>query len=104
MCVSHEFDLGEVEIDFITFVPLGANRKKYFLVKEDRLLKEDILKSILEENIATNAEVKVARQIAKELKDQQVLKGVRGKGRRAAQPPGSFSWIIPVDKFYCHGV
>jgi len=40
--------LGEVEIDFISFVPRGANRKKYFLVKEDRLLKEDILKSILE--------------------------------------------------------
>ena len=67
-------------------------------------MKEDILKSILEENIATNAEAKVARQIAKELKDQQVLKGVRGKGRRAAQPPGSFSRIIPDDKFYCQGV
>jgi hypothetical protein len=37
-----------VEIDFISFVPRGANRKKYFLVKEDRALKEDILKSILE--------------------------------------------------------
>src|SRR5512137_506173 len=48
MCVSQEFDLGEVEIDFISFVPRGANRKKYFLVKEDRALKEDILKSILE--------------------------------------------------------
>jgi hypothetical protein len=46
--VSQEFDLGEVEIDFISFVPRGANRKKYFLVKEDRALKEDILKSILE--------------------------------------------------------
>jgi hypothetical protein len=46
--VSQEFDLGEVEIDFISFVPRGANRKKYFLVKEDRQLKEDILKSILE--------------------------------------------------------
>ncbi|MGB7571373.1 MAG: hypothetical protein WBL87_06430 [Methanothrix sp.] len=43
-----EFDLGEVEIDFISFVPRGANRKKYFLVKEDRSLKDDILKSILE--------------------------------------------------------
>jgi len=43
-----EFDLGEVEIDFISFVPRGANRKKYFLVKEDRALKDDILKSILE--------------------------------------------------------
>jgi hypothetical protein len=46
--VSQEFDLGEVEIDFISFVLRGANRKKYFLVKEDRQLKEDILKSILE--------------------------------------------------------
>ena len=46
--MSQEFDLGEVEIDFISFVPRGANRKKYFLVKEDRALKEDILKSILE--------------------------------------------------------
>jgi len=46
--VSQEFDLGEVEIDFISFVPRGANRKKYFLVKEDEQLKEDILKSILE--------------------------------------------------------
>lgn len=34
--MSQEFDLGEVEIDFISFVPRGANRKKYFLVKEDR--------------------------------------------------------------------
>jgi len=34
--VSHEFDLAEVEIDFISFVPRGANRKKYLLVKEDR--------------------------------------------------------------------
>ena len=40
--------MGEVEIDFISFVPRGANRKKYFLVKEDRALKDDILKSILE--------------------------------------------------------
>jgi len=45
---QREFDLGEVEIDFISFVPRGANRKKYFLVKEDRALKDDILKSILE--------------------------------------------------------
>lgn len=48
MCVSQEFGLGEVEIDFTSFVPRGANRKKYFLVKEDRALKDDILKSILE--------------------------------------------------------
>jgi hypothetical protein len=46
--VSQEFDLGEVEIDFISFVPRGANRKKYFLVKEDRQLKKDIIKTILE--------------------------------------------------------
>ena len=48
MCVSQEFDLGEVEIDFSSFVPREANRKKYFLVKEDRAWKNDILKSILE--------------------------------------------------------
>ena len=46
--MSHEFDLAEVEIDFISFVPRGANRKKCFLVKEYRALKDDILKSILE--------------------------------------------------------
>ena len=46
--MSQESDLGEVEIDFISFVPRGANRKKYFLLKEDRALKDDILKSILE--------------------------------------------------------
>jgi len=46
--VSQEFNLGEVEVDFISFVPRGANRKKYFIVKEDRELKEDILKAILE--------------------------------------------------------
>jgi len=34
--VSQEFDLGEVEIDFISFVPRRANRKKYLLVKEER--------------------------------------------------------------------
>ncbi len=48
MCVSQEFDLGKVKIDFISFVPRGMNRKKYFLVKEDRQLKDDILKAILE--------------------------------------------------------
>lgn len=46
--MSQEFDLREVKIDFISFVPRGANRKKYFLVKEDRQLKDDILKAILE--------------------------------------------------------
>jgi hypothetical protein len=46
--MSQEFDLGEMEIDFISFVPRGANRKKCFLVKENRALKDDILKSILE--------------------------------------------------------
>ena len=40
--------MGEVEIDSISFVPRGANRKKYFLVKEDRQFKEDNLKSNLE--------------------------------------------------------
>jgi hypothetical protein len=46
--VFQEFDLGEVGVDLVTFVPRGANRKKYFIVKEDRELKEDILKAILE--------------------------------------------------------
>jgi hypothetical protein len=63
-----------------------------------------VVKQLLEENTATKAEAKVARQIAKELKDQQVLKEVRGQGKRAAQPPGSFSRIIPDNKFYCPGV
>ena len=40
--------MGEVEIDFMSSVPRGANRKKYFLVKEDGASKDDILKSILE--------------------------------------------------------
>jgi hypothetical protein len=47
LCVSQEFNLGEEEMDFISFVPRGANLKEYFLVREDRSLKEDILKSIL---------------------------------------------------------
>ena len=55
--MSQEFDLGEVEIDFISFVPRGANRKKYFLVKEDRALKDDILKSILETDEGTISRV-----------------------------------------------
>ncbi|NPV63664.1 MAG: hypothetical protein HPY61_13755 [Methanotrichaceae archaeon] len=46
--MSREFDLREVKVDFISFVPRGANRKKYFLVKEDRQLKDDIIKAILE--------------------------------------------------------
>ena len=49
--------MGEVEIDFISFVPRGANRKKYFLVKEDRALKDDILKSILETDEGTISRV-----------------------------------------------
>jgi hypothetical protein len=43
-----EFDLNEAKARFIAFVPKGANKKQYFLVKEDRQLKEDILKAILE--------------------------------------------------------
>ena len=42
-----EFDLSEAKARFIAFVP-RANKKQYFLVKEDRQLKEDILKAILE--------------------------------------------------------
>ncbi|VVB63285.1 Uncharacterised protein [uncultured archaeon] len=45
--VSDEFDLHSVVAEFISFVPSGANRKQYLLVKEDRM-KEDILKAILE--------------------------------------------------------
>ena len=29
MCVYQEFDLGEVEIDFVSFVFCGANRKRW---------------------------------------------------------------------------
>lgn len=45
--VLDEFDLHSVEAKFISFVPRGANKKEYLLVKEDRM-KEDILKAILE--------------------------------------------------------
>jgi hypothetical protein len=69
--VSQEFDLGEVEIDFISFDLLGANRKKYFLVKEDRQLKEDSLKSILETDEDEAAGVpEAAAKLLKAYKDE----------------------------------
>ena len=45
--MSEEFDLRKVVAEFISFVPRGANKKEYLLVKEDRM-KDDILKAILE--------------------------------------------------------
>ena len=67
----HEFDLGEVEIDFILFVPHGASQKKYFIVKEDRELKEDILKAILETDEGEAAEVLgSAAKLLKAYKDE----------------------------------
>jgi len=42
---SQEYDLLESKADFISFVPRGANKKQFLVVKE---LKEDILKTILE--------------------------------------------------------
>jgi hypothetical protein len=77
--VSQEFDLDEVEIDFISFVPRGANRKKYFLVKEDRQLKEDILKSILKTD-----EGEVSR-IVKEARLEGGAAGVLAVGDRIAR-------------------
>ncbi len=73
--VSQEFDLGEVEIDFILFVPRGANRKKYFLVKEDRSLKQDILKSIAGGEHCHQGRGESSQADCQELKDQQVPKG-----------------------------
>jgi hypothetical protein len=42
---SQEYDLLESKADFISFVPRGANKKQFLVVKE---LKEDIVKTILE--------------------------------------------------------
>jgi hypothetical protein len=41
-----EYDLHDVEVQFISFVPRGANKKQFLVVKED--MKEDIVKTILE--------------------------------------------------------
>jgi hypothetical protein len=40
-----EYDLHDVEVQFISFVPRGANKKQFLVVKE---MKEDIVKTILE--------------------------------------------------------
>jgi hypothetical protein len=88
--VSHEVNLGEVEINLISLVPRGADRKQYFLVKSSPRWIQRLklfVEQLLEEDTATKIKAKVARQIAKELIDQQVPKGVRGQSRRAAQPP-----------------
>lgn len=45
--VSDVFDLTDVILEEVSFVPRGANMKEYLLVKEDRM-KDDILKAILE--------------------------------------------------------
>ena len=52
---SQEYDLLESEAKFISFVPRGANKKQFLVVKEIKELKEDIVKTILEtpdENLA----------------------------------------------------
>jgi hypothetical protein len=41
-----EYDLRDVEVQFISFVPRGANKKEYLAVVKE--LKEDIIKTILE--------------------------------------------------------
>jgi hypothetical protein len=43
-----EYDLRDVEVQFISFVPRGANKKQFLVVKEMKELKEDIVKTILE--------------------------------------------------------
>jgi hypothetical protein len=45
---SQEYDLLESEAEFISFVPRGANKKQFLVVKEMKELKEDIVKTILE--------------------------------------------------------
>lgn len=45
---SQEYDLLESEAEFISFVPRGANKKQFLVVKEMNELKEDIVKTILE--------------------------------------------------------
>jgi len=42
---SQEYDLLDSEAEFISFVPRGANKKQFLVVKE---MKEDIVKTILE--------------------------------------------------------
>lgn len=46
MSGPQEYDLRDVEVQFISFVPRGANKKQFLVVKED--MKEDIVRTILE--------------------------------------------------------
>lgn len=46
MSGPQEYDLRDVEVQFISFVPRGANKKQFLVVKED--VKEDIVRTILE--------------------------------------------------------
>lgn len=46
MSGPQEYDLHDVEAQFISFVPRGANKKQFLVVKED--VKEDIVRTILE--------------------------------------------------------
>ena len=46
MFEPREYDLRDVEVQFISFVPRGANKKEYLAVVKE--LKEDIVKTILE--------------------------------------------------------
>ena len=48
MSGSQEYDLLDSEAEFISFVPRGANKKQFLVVKEMKELKEDIVKTILE--------------------------------------------------------
>ena len=46
MSEPREYDLRDVEVQFISFVPRGANKKEYLAVVKE--MKEDIVKTILE--------------------------------------------------------
>jgi len=46
--VFPEFDLTDVEVEEISFVPRGANQKQYLLFKESGELNEEVLRKILE--------------------------------------------------------
>lgn len=46
MFEPREYDLRDVEVQFISFVPRGANKKEYLAVVKE--MKEDIIKTILE--------------------------------------------------------
>ncbi len=68
MSGPQEYDLHDVEVQFISFVPRGANKKQFLVVKED--MNEDIVKTILE----TPDE-----DLAKSLQDS----GLKGEGAEA---------------------